>query len=262
METNNKELYKSIFAKLKDVKIESMFDTMNKDLFMGIATGSSQPIIGEELDKILTENNITGNTATYLKECIPNEASFRHHSIDISQYKIHIEYFVLLDRELSGKYKEYLNYDTTKADDSIPPAVVSIQLSDNIEDESIPLITATIIVSEFSNTVTDATFSKIVKHELTHILLAYITQIMRVPVFCDDTLQVPLLSPEEQAMFEEFICDYIQYESIGIISNESPITRFEDDVKNYMKPHMHETYLPFIDAVIAYYLDKDKSDNE
>lgn len=248
-----------IFGNLKRQGVNHLFNDLNRRMILGISAGDT---ILKQIDALSDEfegmlhryMQLTNNPQSddiesiksFIKQHTDGIKSYRHHIIDMEkEYDTIIEYFVF-----RGDVPE-----------EGPAAKTLITTSCRQDGLLETTIHATIIIFEDHPSVGEDTMGKIVKHELTHVLLELMEHGFGAPIWNDAATDKELFdSKEELQGFEEFLCDYIQWDS-SVGPNEDPIDKFRDVMKTYLTWIASDLYEPYINAVEEYYrLRKDGED--
>lgn len=250
MELN--EQYKKAFSVLKEeANVNNLFSEFNRQLVLSISSGSAHPRSGSTLVDVLddihqTMANVLGDDNwvasgnkhdEFIKNDISEESSFKYYNLNLPQYNTHINYFVNLEHVDSDK---------------VPPAETYMEY--HMKSDS---IFATIMVRQKHDCVSDETIGKILKHEMTHILLYAVMYLSGINV---DYL-ASIENEDDRKTFEEFLCDYIQCEAITG-PNDSPIAVFDDVRKNYLTWVASDAYTPYLKAILEYYKDSSEQSEE
>ena len=262
--------YARVFSNLKDVKIDTIFNDFNRQFVLDISSGSCHPISSEHLSDIfddisdrmkdmgaLENLDFVEESKKFVSEKI-GDAAFRYHHISIPSYSTEIDYFVSLEdmNNLEECHPAYTKIDSEMVND------VSGESSDKI-----PGVFATIVVLENHDCITDDTFGKIVKHELTHVMCETIHHVLDVDVYEDHATNESILdrSNEEDSKdidaFEEFLCDYIQWDAT-VGPNEDPVEKFKEIMKKYLTWIASDLYKPYIEGVDEYYRESTSKERE
>lgn len=237
-----KEQYKEAFKVLKEeVNINSLFSEFNRQMVLSISSGSAHPRAGSTLEDVLKESHETMSSIVgedwissehkhgdFVKKDITEDSSFKYYSIKLPQYNIYIDYFVNLDPVDSDK---------------VPPAETYMEYYRKSDS-----IFSTIIIRQKHDCVTDETIGKILKHEITHIILYAITYLSTMGVDYIASIE----DENDRKTFDEFLCDYIQCEAITGPS-DSPIAVFDDVRKTYLTWVANDAYDPYLNAISEYY---------
>lgn len=238
-----KEQYKEAFKILKEeANINTLFSEFNRQMVLAISSGSAHPREGDTLEEVLSNtrdyiNGIVGegwlnpgNNAygDFVKNDINENTSFKYYTIKLPQYNVYIDYFVNLGPVDSDKVpaaETYMEY-YMKADS----------------------VFATIMIRQKHDCVSDETIGKILKHELTHVILFAVTHLSTINIdYCSG-----IEDENDMKTFDEFLCDYIQCEAITS-PNDSPLAVFDDVRKTYLTWVASDAYEPYLNAVSEYY---------
>lgn len=255
--------WKQLFRHLKNMGVNSIFQEFNRCLVLDIATGDSTPKSSDTVD--IVEDSIkqhrkelqhvddsypidVSNIVDFVVPVIKNCESYKYYTINILSHKVIIEYFIV---------KGSVPQETTPA--KTPMSVVL----DNYDNEF--SLHAAIIIFEDHECISDETLGKILKHELTHIVLEHMNFCTTVPLpedNMDNEKSSDNLTRKEKELYEfrEFLCDYIQYDTEAN-PNENPVEKFKDDAKKYLTWIAIDAYKPFIQAVEEYYKEENEKEN-
>lgn len=240
--------WKQIFRQLKEAGVNSMFQELNRKLVLGISTGDATPKSPDTWDDIesqiishmknikhVKEDDIDcDREIKFIKPVIENCISYRHHNIDIPSYGLMLDYFIV------------------KGEPSDTPAKTMMSTVMDHDNGNF-VVYSIMIIFEDHDVVTDDTLSKIVKHELTHVLLETMEYPLGISIYNNPTTDKELFDDEnELASFQEFLCDYIQWDST-VSPNEHPVAKFREAMKKYLTWIASDLYEPFIQAVEEYY---------
>lgn len=249
--------YCKIFKQLKDEGVNHLFNDLNRRLVLGISAGDTTPkpvdSIKDEFPGMLYRYSELKQLADvdidmcidFISKHISNSTTYRHHVIDMqSSYDTIIEYFVLSggDRPVSDPASNTLIITTPRHEGKLENVIYAVMF-----------------IYEDHPSVGEDTIGKIVKHELTHVLLELMEFVMDTPIWNDPITDEELFeSKEERLAFEEFLCDYIQWDSTAG-PNEDPVDKFRDVAKTYLTWIASDLYEPYLSAIEEYY--KDYHDN-
>lgn len=245
-----KNAVKTIFRMLKDdAKIDYLFNECNRQLVLGISAGDKHPRIGTldsdlkymaELRPGLTTHPSMVDDDSFVRKFIGDDTVYRYTHISMPSQRIELDYFVVSENSKS-------------------PDIAGNTSISSILDDGEPKVFAIMVLNEEHPSVSDDTFGKIVKHELTHVLLEMIQWVLHIPVFTDaDDDTVGLIEDDKELYeFEEFLCDYIQWDST-VSPGEDPIEKFEEAMKKYLTWLAVDVYTLYLEAIQEYYLEANR----
>lgn len=243
-----KEQYKEAFKILKEeADINSVFSEFNRQMVLAISSGDAHPrdggTLGEVLkdihenrtkvvgDEFLQKNNKSDD---FVKADITDKTAFRYYTIEIPQYRTYVDYFVNLGEVDS---------------DEVPAAETYIEYYRDSDS-----VCATIMIRQKHECVSDETIGKILKHELTHVVLFSIQYLSSISIDYSSSIA----DENDRKTFDEFLCDYIQCEYITG-PNDSPVAVFDDVCENYLTWVANDAYVPYKEAVVEYYKELEES---
>lgn len=249
-----KEQYKEAFKLLKEeVDVNAIFSEFNRQLVLAISSGDAHPKSGDTLDGVLKEmcqlrrssvgeefdlNGDEEKITTFVKHDIQEETSFKHYCIEISLYHTRIDYFVNLGEVDSDK---------------VSAAETYIQYYKDSD-----MVCATIMIRQKHDSVSDETIGKILKHEVTHVMLFGIEHLSITNLSYLSSIE----DTNDRVVFDEFLCDYIQCEHIAAGPNDNPLSVFDDICENYLTWVANDAYVPYKEAVAEYYKDLEETTKE
>lgn len=239
---NKDDLYLSLYTVLREAGLVKTFEQVSVRFFMGIASTMTKPTTGDALIDTL-KGNPDGDSPTMpdvyvekLTSILKPEDSVRYHVIGSEFFTIH--YVIILNGDLGGRVKGF---------EDCHEALTLMRTVDTVDGDKIE---ALMLIGNGSENVTDKTRGPIIKHELTHVLLKYFTEI-KIPDFGN---MIKDLTDEEWKDFVEFLCDFIQFDS-SIINRytPNPISKFGDALEFIFKPGTAEKYAPYMKAISGYF---------
>lgn len=252
-------IYKEVFKFLKEeCRINSVFNEFDRQLVLDISSDRTPPKVSTEISSEFDEIEKRGKTFAdslpldevkhFIQDLVSVGKKYRHHTISVPQYKTMIEYFVVSE---CVRNEDSLVKSVLSEDEQAKTLILSHPSVMNPEDG---WVYAVMVVFEDWDNVTDDNFGKIVRHELTHVILEVIDCIMGAEIFTDSSTGEPLIADKrEQREFEEFLCDYIQCDStVGPTSD--PVEVFNDVIKNHLTWIAGDLYRPYLNDVSDYYL--------
>lgn len=237
------EQYKEAFKMLKEeANVNTLFSEFNRQMVLAISSGSAYPREGGTLPEIMATihesmSDIVGEewmSSThnkhddFVKNDITEETSFKYYSINLPQFNTYINYFVSLGSVDS---------------DAVPAAETYMEYY--MKSDS---VIATIMIRQKHDCVSDETIGKLLKHELTHVMLYGIAYLSTIGIDYLATIE----DENDRKTFDEFLCDYIQCEAITG-PNDSPIAVFDDVRKSYLTWVASDAYEPYLKAISEYY---------
>lgn len=235
----------AMYEALREAGLVKLFETSSTQFFMGIAATLSAPISGEMFIEMIT-NPTDGDVAmddiskSFATSAVKPDDTLRYHVIVSNEFEIH--YVILLESSLLGRVEGLENIET---------AISAIHLGSR-GGEVKDFVKSVMLIGNGSSQVTDVTRGMLIKHELTHVLYTYITDIREPNLIknCGGNE----LTDEEMHEFVEFICDFTMYDASVINKfTVNPINKFCDDLDINFKKGTKEKYAKYIKPLSLYF---------
>ena len=233
------------FKELRESGLTKLFEEDVRIFFGGIVSSTRNPMNKEKLLEIfkqMPEAILPIQLEEHIVGLIKDTDVFRYHQIPVHDIMVH--YIYINNDDLVGRNPDYLN-----------PAGLSTSCTiggDGSEKKSSDFSEfAMILIGDKHPVVTDRTRGFIVKHEFAHVILHYICYVVNPGIRAK---YLEWLTEEELHEFDEFICDFVQFDSTIINKyTPNPIARFVDTMPLIYNDNAIEHYNPFIKAISPFF---------
>lgn len=261
--------FKKMFGVLKENNVSELFNELNRMFVLQVASDGAIPKKVSELEdeypniqsKYLElkgccndgDDFDTSDSIKFIEKNIYGDMTFRHHTINCDKFNTIIEYFLA-----SGR-----NCDECDSSDTAGRTLIETSFRKNEESSDVEMVVhATMIIYEDYPHITEDNLGKVIKHELTHVLLEIMEFVMGISCANDPETNEELFSSiEEFRGFTEFLCDYIPVDAETERGGD-PIDKFDHIRKTFLTWVAADLYEPYLKAVAEYYKDKEEDDRE
>ena len=230
--------------------------------------------------------SLAPNLVEYMKLAIPEGCKFKHHAYKSPSSDLLIEYFANTSTGIPKEFVDFVTPEDCEKDYNIDGHCTSMAISDvdiiteseSDEDSTLKedkILTSNndvtvhlIVIGEGENTIEPEMYPMIIKHELTHACLFEIRTLInkgyyksiRIPgTWTDEDINnwdgdieyladVLKRTDEESENFVEFVCEFLMYESDGVIKVKNPVkeSKVPKNVKSDSKPKVtYRTVTPY-----------------
>lgn len=287
METVTTLDYERLWKTLLRAGLKDTFSQVRREFFMNIAHEGPRVYVneGDVMNNMIEESDIFKNRPEfieYLKLVIREGDKFKHYTYISEDKTLAIEYFANIS---SGIPKEFVDFiykdkaeDNYKIDGHCASATATMNqvietIDEETEEKTVTEVTNEItvhliIIGENNGSIEPEMYPIIIKHELTHACLYDIKKkiesgyydSLKTPEYwsdeeiinwkkdIQDVLELLSNNTEENIKFEEFICEFLMYESDGSIKVKNPTieSRVPRTSKPDAKPKVtYRTMTPF-----------------
>jgi len=262
-----RQVYQTVFGQLKELGFTKLFEDMSMEFFMQIATSPRYPITAsttkEEILK-MDESILPSWYKDYLtKEDVFRESDdIRYHIFKLGGVIAGV-YFVILNDKLEGRS------DGNGGLIGDHPGITKFTSYPKDADPApMFLMNSIILFGDKAPQVTDVTRGLILKHELAHTILSYVTNVVHPDFFKEKISELNTSDPKLAVEFEktmtdfiEFLCDFVQYDA-SIVTKyiKKPLQKFCDAELTAFTKATIEKYRPFVEAVDWYYHDLEQTE--
>lgn len=238
------------FKELREAGLTKLFEEDQRQFFAGIVSTAKNPMNKEKLNDIFSQegpSKIPDVLKDYANKILNDEDIFRYHMISI-RGEILVHYIYINNASLTGRDERFANpaglSGMITSQQLVPPE------EENPYDSEYKEF-GIILIGDKNPVITDRTRGFVVKHEFAHIIHHYVCNIVS-PGIRDKYLE--WLTPEELQEFDEFICDFIQFD-FTIINKytTNPIARFVDTMPLIYNKDAIEKYNPMVKAISPYF---------
>lgn len=238
------------FKELREAGLTKLFEEDQRQFFAGIVSTAKNPMNKEKVNDIFSQEGpsvIPDVLKDYANKILRDTDIFRYHMIPI-RGEILVHYIYINNASLENRDEKFGN-----------PAGLSVMIA---SDQLVPPETeepynseykefGLILIGDKNPVITDRTRGFVVKHEFAHIVHYYVCNVTN-PGLRDKYLE--WLTPEELQEFDEFICDFIQFDSTIINKyTPNPIARFTDTMPLIYNNDAIEKYNPMVKAISPYF---------
>lgn len=266
MELNYERLWKTLIR----IGLKNRFSQIRAEFFMKLAMDGPSIFGLDDVEEILTESEFLkyGVTMEDMKDVVLPQldgvTAFKHHSYHTQNENLFIEYFAKMDSKIILPLLPD-NFDTSHVLDLEQKAICASALVDmacasaliNTVDEdgaNSPVTLHYIFIGETSD-ITPEDYPAIIKHELTHACLYELnaklnrdwvtvkqtnwSDIDQLEWENDIDYLKDILSQQtdESRVFQEFICEFMMYESDGNVKIQNPVMKTREKPKKPQKPN-------------------------
>lgn len=253
--------YERLWKTLIRIGLKNRFSQIRAEFFMKIAMDGPSIFGLDDVEEILGESEFLkyGITMEDMKGVVLPQlegiTAFKHHAYHTANENFFIEYFAKMDSGiLLSLFPE--NFDTSSVLELEQQAICASTLVNvvNEDDTSTPVTLHYIFVGETEDMIPED-YPAIIKHELTHACLyELITKLNRGWVTTKQTnwsdidqlewesdinylKEILSQKTDETWVFQEFICEFLMYESDGNVKIQNPIMNTREKPKNPQKPN-------------------------
>lgn len=251
-----------LFKDLREHGLTKYFEEYSRLFVTGIVSTAGDVIEKDDFDKMIETVDfglLPNELCTFLKSIVCSGDILRYHMIIISGIVIH---YVFIKNNEIGTRLDKFDHPAAVSSIIINHEYDSVQVSgantkDTTDEEtSVPdthnyMMYAGIVFGEKCADVSDRTRGPIIKHELAHIIIEYVACILSPGLF--DKYKEDL-SDEEISNFVEFLCDFVQFDSLVINKvTVNPIARFVDAMPLLFKEPVVEKYSDYVKVISPFY---------
>lgn len=253
--------YPRLWKTLLRTGIKERFSQIRLEFFMKIASdGASEFSTEAEREKIIEESEVFAlapNMLEYMKLAIPEGSKFKHHKYVSQSGDLLIEYFANVSSGIPKGFVDFVTPEGCEKDYNIDGHCTSMCVLDSghtidhetdeedseNQHEEREITVHLIVIGEGDKGIEPELYPMIIKHELTHACLFEISLLInngyykniKIPgTWTDEDIEnwdkdieyladVLKRSTIESENFVEFICEFLMYESDGMIKVKNPI---------------------------------------
>lgn len=245
--------YAKAFEFVREIGFTKNYESMVGNFTMGIAmTKPPRPVGKEEFDEKIEElvktrpYEFPDNLNWTLQSLVKEGDSLRYHRVYFNDIMVH--YVFIKNASLAGRV------DGIEDPAAVSKAIKINNMPDGADEKfkDIELV-GMIVIGDKNPVITNQSRGQILDHEFAHIMLEFTRchateeQVAKLDEIKEDL-------GDKYPLFEEFLCDFIPYDSTVVNRFKvSPIAKFSDAMNEFFKDDVIEAYAPIVKAISPYY---------